>query len=72
MRLLKKLRLERGMSQKQLAEAVGVPSTMISPMEHGALSGYHRGKYSSDALNKLGEFFGMGDNPMRLLEWEED
>ena len=49
-----------------------MPSTMISPMEHGALSGYHRGKYSSDALNKLGEFFGMGDNPMRVLEWEED
>ena len=72
MRVLKKLRLERGMSQKQLAEACGVPVNMISPMEYGALPSYYRRKYSNDGLNKLAEFFGMSDNPTKLLEWEED
>ncbi len=49
---VRKLRAERGVSQKQMAEAIGVSAAYLSALEHG-----RRGKPSFDFLQRVAGYF---------------
>lgn len=49
---VRKLRAERGVSQKEMAEAIGVSAAYLSALEHG-----RRGKPSFDFLQRVAGYF---------------
>ncbi|TCT44669.1 helix-turn-helix domain-containing protein [Martelella mediterranea] len=49
---LRQLRAERGVSQKQMADAIGVSAAYLSALEHG-----RRGKPSFDFLQRVAGYF---------------
>lgn len=49
---VRRLRAERGVSQKQMADAIGVSAAYLSALEHG-----HRGKPSFDFLQRVAGYF---------------
>ncbi|TPW28443.1 helix-turn-helix transcriptional regulator [Martelella alba] len=51
---VRQLRSERGVSQKQMAEAIGVSAAYLSALEHG-----RRGKPSFDFLQRVAGYFNV-------------
>lgn len=51
---IRKLRLERGISQKQMAEGLGVTPAYLSALEHG-----NRGAPSFDFLQRVAGYFNI-------------
>ncbi len=52
--VIRRMRAERGISQKQMAEALGVSSAYLSALEHGK-----RGAPSFDFLQRVAGYFGI-------------
>lgn len=61
---VKKLRLEKGMSQTQLREKTGLAISSISEIENGVIK-----DYSTVTLYKLCK--ALGKSPDDILDWEE-
>lgn len=63
-RILTELRNERGLSQKELAEGIGVSQSAIAKIEPG------RNEATASTVRKLAKFFGVSTD--YLLELEDD
>ncbi len=64
---IRKLRQERAISQKQMAEGIGVSPAYLSAMEHG-----HRSPPSFDFLQRVAGFFNIiWDDADRLFQLAE-
>lgn len=63
-RILTELRNERGLSQKELAEGIGISQSAIAKIEPG------RNEATASTVRKLAKFFGVSTD--YLLELEDD
>lgn len=52
--MMRRMRRERGISQKQMAQAIGVSPAYLSALEHG-----NRGAPSFDFVQRVAGFFGV-------------
>nr|WP_254007761.1 helix-turn-helix transcriptional regulator [Rhizobium sp. L1K21] len=52
--MMRRMRKERGISQKQMAQAIGVSPAYLSALEHG-----NRGAPSFDFVQRVAGFFGV-------------
>ncbi len=63
--IIRKLRLERGMTQEQLGKVIGVQKSAIRKYENGSVQNIKR-----SSIKKLADFFGV--SPSYLLGYAEE